>query len=130
MTLEPKCAYCQNEFMNNDRVIFSHRETFIFKPAHIPDIEISTPGPSGREILRPAAAILSPEALAKSREDYKRTAVVNTFCDWGKATIPNDAFNFRHQWCEPVKTGSGGGAHAVTKHSIRFGRAAAGRLHG
>jgi hypothetical protein len=114
--MTPKCAYCQNEFMDNDRVVFSHKETFVFKPAHVPDTV--------------NAARVSPEELRESRAEHLKTAVVNTFCDWGKATIPEDAFNFRHQWCEPQRTGAGAGAHAVTKHAIRFGRAAPGRLHG
>lgn len=126
MMNDPKCAYCKNDFMDNDRVIFSHKETFVFKPAHIPDPEIFNE--KGMKVN--VAATQSPEYMRELRKEHLRTAVVNTFCDWGKATLPADAFHFRHQWCEPVRTGSGAGAHAVTKHSIRFNRAAPGRMHG
>lgn len=111
-----KCAYCHNGFNDNDRVVFSHRDTFIFKPLDIEDTV--------------NAAKVSAEELRESRKEYLRTAIGNTFCDWGKAVVPEGAFNFRHQWCEPMRTGAGAGAHAVTKHSIRFNRAAAGRLRG
>jgi hypothetical protein len=117
MTEPRKCAICHNDLMDTDRVIFSHKETFVFKPADVPDI------------VNPAK--VTPAELAESRKEHLRTSVVNTFCDWGKATLPADAFNFRHQWCEPVRTASGvGNVHAVNKHAIRFGRAMPGRLHG
>ena len=102
------CVYCHNGFHDNDRVIFSHRETFVFKPADVPDT------------INPAAA--TPAELAESRKDFQRTTVVNTFVDWGKASIPADAFSFRHQWCEPQRTGATGAIHHVNKHAIRFNR--------
>ncbi len=116
MTIPNDCQICHCPLVSTDRVIFSHKETFIFKPADVPDTV--------------NAAQVSPAELAESRKDHLRTAIVNTFVDWGKATIPQDAYYFRHQWCEPVRTGDSGSAHPVNKHGIRFGRAAAGRLHG
>lgn len=130
MTIPTTCRICRLDFLENERVIFSHRDTFIFKPAHIKDIEIATPGPGGAKVFRPAAAILSPDALAKTREDYKRTVVVNTFGDWGKMQTPEGAFNFRHQWCEPVRTGSGyPQGPGQNKHAIRFARSMTKRSH-
>ncbi len=113
--LKKDCQICHNELIEGDRVIFSHKETFIFKPADVPDTV--------------NAARVSPEELAESRKDHTRTAVVNTFVDWGKATIPQDAFYFRHQWCEPVRTAAGGGAHPVNKHAVRFTRGMVKRSH-
>ncbi len=97
-------------------MIYSHKETFTFKPAEVPDTV--------------NAAKVSPEELAASRAEHTRTAVVNTFSVWGQAGVAPEAFYFRHQWCEPVRTGAGAGAHPVGKHGIRFGRAMPGRLHG
>ena len=116
MTTTRKCAYCHNDLMDNDRVIFSHRETFTWKPANVPDTV--------------NAATASPAELAESRKEHQRTAVVNTFCDWGKATVPEDAFNFRHPQCEPQRTGAAGSMHPVNKHAIRFSRQMPGRHHG
>lgn len=114
MTLVYKCQICHNDLNANDRVIFSHKETFVFKSANVPDT------------VNPAK--VSPTELAESRKDHLKTAVVNTFCDWGKAVIPEDAFYFRHQWCEPMRTGSDGGStHAINKHAIRFSRSMPGR---
>lgn len=113
-----KCAICKNDFVDKERVIFSSRETFVFKPAHVPD----APG------INPAR--MSPQELTESRKDHLRTEVVNTFCDWDKADVPPGAFHFRHQWCEPVRTGASGSVQGINKHAIRFGRAAPGRLHG
>ena len=111
------CVRCHNEFVENDRVIYNTRETFVFKPADVPDT------------VNPAK--VTPAELAESRKEHLRTAVASVFVDWGKAQVPDGAFNFRHQWCEPIRTGSGAGnAHAVNKHAIRFGRAMPGRLHG
>lgn len=112
MTNERKCAICHGEFDDNVRVIYSSRETFVFKPAHVPD----TVNP----------ALVSPAELEASRRenpDNLKTAVVNTFVDWGKAVIPEGAFHFRHQWCEPQKTGSGIGLRS-NRHTIRFNRSA------
>jgi hypothetical protein len=107
--------------MDLQRVIFSHRETFTFKPADVPDVPVVIQGPRGpREVS--AAAVLSPAALAESRKEHQRQAVVNTFCDWGKAAVPEGAFYFRHQWCEPVRTGAGASGHGINKHAIRFTR--------
>lgn len=109
MMNKPKCAYCRADFMDTDRVIFSHKNTFTFKPADVPDTV--------------NAAKVSPAELAESRKEHQRTAVVNTIVDWGKAAIPEDAFHFRHQWCEPVRTASGvGSGSAINKHAIRFTR--------
>lgn len=114
--LKKDCAICHTEFIETDMVIFSHKETFTFKPADVPDTV--------------KAASVTPAVLAASRKDYQRTAIANTFGVWGKMTIPADAFHFRHQWCEPVRTGAGPGGHAVNKHAIRYGRSAPGRMHG
>ena len=108
MTIPKGCQICRTEFQDNDRVIFSHKSTFIFKPAH----EMDTVNP----------AQVSPQELAESRKDFQKTAVVNTFADWGKAEIPEGAFYFRHQWCEPQKTGAATGIRGASKHAIRFGR--------
>ena len=113
MTLIYRCQICKNDLQENDRVIFSHKETFVFKPASEPDTV--------------NAAKVSPEELRESRKEFTRIAVVNTFCDWGKATLPDDAFYFRHQWCEPVRTGTGGNAHPINKHAVRFSRQMPGR---
>lgn len=115
--------------MDNDRVIFSHKETFVFKPAHVNDPEVYEMK-NGRQVKVNLAATQSPEYMRELRKKHLRTAVVNTFCEWGKAILPDDAFNFRHQWCEPIRTGAGVGAHAVTKHAIRFNRTAPGRPRG
>lgn len=130
MTTPTKCQICRNEFVDTDRVIFSHRDTFVFKPADVPDAPVIRQRKDGTFHEVSAAAVLSPHALAQSRAEHLRTAVVNTFGDWGKMTIPEGAFYFRHQWCEPQRTGSAGSLHPVTKHSIRFGRSAPGRMHG
>jgi hypothetical protein len=110
------CAICHEEFQDNERVIFSSRETFIFKPAGIPDI------------VNPAN--VSTDELRDSRKEHLKTAVVNTFCDWGKAQIPENAFHFRHQGCEPQRTGASNSLHPVNKHSIRFRSAKAKRFNG
>ncbi len=130
MMNQPKCSICRSEFVDNDRVIFSHKETFTFKPASVPDVpEIIQTSSGPREVS--AAAVLSPAALAESRKEHQRTAVVNTFVDWGKANIPDDAFHFRHQWCEPQRVASGlPNNHAIGKHSIRFVRSMPKRMHG
>ncbi len=107
MSIIYKCQICRTDLMDNDRVVFSHKETFTFKPAGVPDTV--------------KAASVSPEALAESRKDHQRTVVVNTFVDWGKATIPADAFYFRHIWCEPARTGAKAG-NSFNKHAIRFTR--------
>lgn len=125
------CPLCHQILEVGERVIYSARETFVFKPAHEVDPPVIRKNKYGHEMEVSAAAVLSPEALAKSREEYKRTAVVNVFVDWGKAAMQEGAFNFRHQWCEPQRTGSGPmGLHATSKHSVRWTRTAARRING
>lgn len=129
MTTPTKCQICHNKFIDTDRVIFSHRDTFVFKPANVQDPEVFEMK-NGVQVKVNLAAAQSPEYMRELRKEHLRTAVVNTFGDWGKMTIPEGAFYFRHQWCEPQRTGSAGSLHPVTKHSIRFGRSAPGRMHG
>ncbi len=87
MNLVYRCQICKDDLVDGDRVIFSHKETFVFKPADVPDT------------VNPAKVSVS--ELAESRKEYLKTTIANTFCDWGKAAVPEDAFYFRHQWCEP-----------------------------
>lgn len=124
------CRICQDSFEPNDRVIFSATQEFVFKPAHMNDEPIVQRDKDGKKIKVSPAAVLSPDQLREARKDYLKTAVVNVFVDWGKADIPQDAFNFRHQWCEPHRTATIGSLHPVSKHSIRFGRGMAKRLNG
>ena len=122
MTIFNNCSICHIYFMDNDRVIFSHRETFVFKPAHVQDEPVIRQKPDGTIQEVSAAATLTPQALAYMRKDHQKTAIVNTFCDWGKAQLPEGAFHFRHQWCEPSQTGAGPGGTPANKHMIRFSR--------
>jgi hypothetical protein len=114
---------CQQEIVDKDRVVYNHRETFVFKPANVPDIEISTPGAGGVEILRPGAAVLSPEELRESRKQYTRTEVATTYGVSGEVEIPEGAFGLRHQDCVRV-TGSTMNRHAQNKHAVRWRSAA------
>ncbi len=123
------CGYCKEQFEDHDRVIYSTRETFIFKPADVQDEPVVIQGKHGPQEVS-AAAVLSPEALKEQRKAHLRTAIVNVFVDWGKADVPEGAFNFRHQWCEPQRTGANGSLHPVNKHAARFNRSMPRRLHG
>lgn len=125
------CANCKTELMPGERVIYSHKETFTFKPASVPDEPLEIPGQDGKLRKVSAAAVLTPMALAERRKDYQKTAVVNTFGVWGKMAVPPDAFYFRHQWCEPVRTGAGatGGLHPLNKHAVRYQRSMVKRSH-
>lgn len=109
------CRHCGLILEEKDRVIYSQRQTFVFKPIDVPD----APG------VNPAE--MTPDELRESRKDHLRTTIGNIFVDWGKEPIPDDAFNFRHQWCEPIRTASAGNLHNVNKHAIRFARRAAPR---
>lgn len=121
MTTAKICAICRNELADKDRVIYSHRSTFVFKPADVEDPEVF----NEKGLRVNLAATLAPDALRELRKDHMRTAIVNTFVTWGQATIPLDAYYFRHQGCDPIPTGAGGNqTHPLNKHMIRFRRSA------
>ena len=88
--------------------MFNFVDTFIFKPADVADT------------VNPAK--VSPGELAASRSGHTKSAVVTSFVMWGKATIPMDAFNFRHESCEPLRTGEGASGNPLNRHAIRYQR--------
>jgi hypothetical protein len=119
MTISKKCVICGIDFMDNDRVALSIRETFVFKPAHILDPEVF----DEKGVRINLAAVKDPDALRELRKDYLKTEVGTQFVTWGKAEPPEGAFNFRHAECSVVRTGSVAGTHPAMKHAIRYGRA-------
>lgn len=119
------CSVCRNELQNGERVVYSHRETFIFKPANVPDVPM-TRRVGDKEISVPAAAVLSPQELMETRKEHTRTEVATTYIVFGSAEIPPLAFGVRHQDCV-IRTASGVGGHGVSKHAIRWQRGQAGR---
>lgn len=117
------CAICHDALEQNDRVMFNKRETFIFKPADVPDVKIFQPDGRGgvREVN--AAAVLTPDALAESRKDYMKTVMATVYAIVGKDPLPEDAISVRHVHCGVPHTAAiHTGAHPVTKHAIRFSR--------
>lgn len=103
------CADCKLEFVDGERITANVKETFIFKPANVPDT------------INAAAA--TPEELRESRKEHMRTAVATVYATMGKATLPEGAFNLRHVRCGVLGTGqSSNGAHPIMKHDIRFAR--------
>ena len=117
------CAVCHEPLEIDDRVVFNKRETFIFKPANVDDVKIYQPDGKGgvREVN--AAAVLSPDALAETRKDYKKTELATVYARFGKEPLPEGAINVRHAQCGVHRTGAAlTGAHPLSKHSIRFSR--------
>ncbi len=102
-----KCSVCRNDLMDGDKVVYNHRETFVFKPAHVPDT------------VNPAK--VSQEELLESRKEHTRSEVATTYATYGKAQIPDLAFGTRHVACLQV-TGASGGAHPLNKHHMRYSR--------
>jgi hypothetical protein len=103
------CTTCQEEFLEGERITANVKETFIFKPAHVPDT------------VNPAT--VSQEELLESRKEHTRTAIATIYATVGKASLPEGAFNPRHLHCGVLRTAEGiNGAHPVMKHSIRFAR--------
>jgi hypothetical protein len=102
-----KCSVCRNDLEEGDKIVYNHRETFVFKPAHVKD----TVNP----------AVVSQGELLESRKEHTRTEVATTYGDYGKAQIPDLAFGIRHVAClQP--TGSSAGAHPINKHHARYQR--------
>jgi hypothetical protein len=117
------CSICTQEFIDGERIIANVRETFVFKPADVPDVKMYEPNGKGglREVN--AAAVLSPEALRESRKEHLRTEMGIVFAIFGKATLPEGAFNLRHSHCGVIRTGEARtGEHPLTKHQIRYSR--------
>ncbi len=104
------CRICQENFEDNERVIFNSRISFVCKPAHVLDTV--------------NAAKVSPEELAESRKEYTRTEVATHFVDWkNNLELPTESWNFRHEFCEPSRTGAGpSGSHPRSKHHLRYAR--------
>ncbi len=119
------CSVCRNELQNGERVVYNHRETFVFKPANVPDVPM-TRRVGDRVLPVPAAAVLSPQELLESRKEHTRTEVATSYILFGATEIPAMAFGVRHQDCVQ-RTGSGTGGAGVNKHSIRWQRGQAGR---
>jgi hypothetical protein len=118
-----KCATCPQEFLNGERITANVKETFIFKPAHVPDVKMYEPDGKGGVRELNAAAVLTPEALAASRKDHTRTAIATIFLTYGMAELPEGAFNPRHLYCGVMRTAEvRSGSHAIDKHAIRFSR--------
>lgn len=104
-----KCSVCRNDLVDGEKIVYNHRETFVFKPAHVAD----------KETINPATA--SQAELLESRSEHTRTEVATTYGDYGKAQIPDLAFGVRHVAClQP--TGSTTGAHPANKHHARYSR--------
>lgn len=113
------CAICHVPLEKNDRVVFNRHETFICKPAHVQD----EPG------INPA--LLTPDELAESRKDHKRTALATVYASYGIDPLPESVINVRHVYCGVQKTGeSHSGAHPVTKHAVRYSRMMPRRMNG
>ena len=103
------CVSCHEEFEDGERIIANVKETFVFKPADVPDTI--------------NAAEATPEELLESRKEHTRTAVGTMYATVGKATLPEGAFNLRHLHCGILRTAqASNGAHPVLKHAIRFAR--------
>lgn len=88
--------------------MFNKKETFIFKPADVPDT------------VNPAK--VTPAELMESRKDYTKTSIATVFQIWGKADVPEGSFNFRHLHCGVTRTGHGPPGALMQKHAIRFNR--------
>ena len=102
------CQICGVGFYDGERITFNKQETFIFKPADIKDTV--------------NAAKVSPEELTESRKKHLKTEVATVFHLFGKAPIPEGAFNLRHATCGVSKTAGVNGTHPLLKHSIRYQR--------
>lgn len=117
------CPICHEEFQTDDRCQANVLETFIFKPASADDKKMIKKLPDGRIIEVSAAATLSPEALAESRKDHKKTVMATTYFVYGRVPVPEGATSVRHVACVVQKTGAlSSGAHPMGKHSIRYSR--------
>ena len=103
------CAICREDFAENDRLVFNKKETFVFKPADVPDTV--------------NAAKVSSDELLESRKEHLRTEVATVFHLYGRAEIPDVAFNVRHVRCGLQDTAAGY-VHPLLKHSIRYQRSA------
>lgn len=103
------CVMCHEDFEDGERIIANVKETFIFKPANVPDT------------VNPAK--VSDAELLESRKEHVRTEVGTVYATVGKATLPEGAFNLRHLHCGILRTAqASNGAHPVLKHAIRFAR--------
>lgn len=103
------CALCHLEFQEGDKVVADSCETFIFKPAEIPDK------------VNPAR--VTPDELRTSRKDYKKTVIGKQFVTYHADTEYPNAFNFRHVVCDVQRTGAmSNQVHPLVKHAIRYNR--------
>ena len=110
------CTICREEILPDQRVASILMQTFIFKPADVPDTV--------------NAARVSPDELQKSRKDYTRTALAAVFTIYGRVPIPEGAFNTRHTLCMVERTASTSTElRPMLKHAIRYQRAAGKKMH-
>lgn len=117
------CPTCHENFAEGERLQANVPKTFTFKPADIADAKIIRETKHGQKIEVSPAAVLSPDALAESRADHRKTVIATMFFTYGKMEIPEDAANVRHVACAIRRTGERvNGTHPGNKHEMRYRR--------
>ena len=103
------CILCHQLLEAGERVQAFAMKTFIFKPA------------GEKDTINPAEA--SPDELAESRKEFKKTSMATMFLTYDPEAWPDDAFNPRHVACSVKYTGMVSGTPEVRmKHAIRYHR--------
>lgn len=117
------CSICHHEFMHDENIVANAMQTFIYKPADVPDVKTFMPDGKGGHREISTAAMLDPDSLRESRKAYKRTEMASVFMRFDEQNIRNDLFNIRHLTCSVQRTAQAmGEVHPVLKHAIRYKR--------